>query len=302
MGRSHARKLAALGQVQLIAVADLDGARAEGLAGAVGCRAVTDYRSLFGHADAVVVAVPTERHRDVAGACLEAGLHVLVEKPIASTLAEAAELNALARDRHLVLQVGHVERYNPAFRSLCEHAKRPLYMEAERLSTYDGRGSDVDVVLDLMIHDLDLALLLAHDDVSGVAACGFSVLTDTVDIANARIEFAHGCVANLSASRVSQAAVRKFRVFEAHRYVSADLRSGRLRCVSRADGGLAQKEEEHGGADALAEQAKAFVRAIDGEPGGADGESAKRALRLALEVGAQIHARLDMSRPSRAMP
>ncbi|HSJ95530.1 MAG TPA: Gfo/Idh/MocA family oxidoreductase, partial [Myxococcota bacterium] len=270
------------------------------LAAAVGCRAATDYRQLFGLADAAVVAVPTERHREVAGACLEAGLHVLVEKPIARSLVEAAELNALARDRHLVFHVGHVERYNPAFRALCARAPCPLYMEAERLSTFNGRVCDVDVVLDLMVHDLDLALVLAGDEVAGVTACGFSVLTGSVDIANARIEFARGCIANLSASRVSQAAVRKFRVFGADGYVSADLRSGRLRCVTRSGGDLAQQEEAHGGADALSAQAKAFVHAIDGEPGGVDGESAARALRLALEVETLVHQRLERFHHSQA--
>lgn len=302
MGRSHARKLAALEEAELVAVADVDRARAESLAGAVGCRAVTDYRQLFDLVDAVVVAVPTDRHREVAGACLEAGLHVLVEKPIARSLAEASELNALARDRHLVLQVGHVERYNPAFRALCARTRCPRYMEAERLSAFNGRVFDVDVVLDLMIHDLDLVLLLAGDEVSGVAACGFRVLTDAVDIANARIEFAHGCIANLSASRVSQVPVRKLRVFEADGYVSADLRSGRLRCVSRAERGLVEKEEQHGGADALSAQAKAFVRAIEGGPGGVDGESATRALRLALQVEALVHERLERFDRAQALP
>jgi predicted dehydrogenase len=293
MGRCHARKLAALGELELVAIADIDRSRAESLAAAVGCRAVTDYRQIFDLVEAAVVAVPTERHREVAGACLEAGLHVLVEKPIARSLVEAAELTALARDRHRVLHVGHVERYNRAFRALCARGRRPLYMEAERLAAFDGRGRDVDVVLDLMIHDLDLALVLAGDEVAAVSACGFRVLTGKVDIANARIEFAHGCIANISASRVSQAPVRKFRVFEPDGYVSADLRSGRLRCVSRAGNALAQKEESHGGADPLATQAQAFARAIAGEPAGVDGESATRALRLALEVGTLVHQRLE---------
>lgn len=292
MGRYHAQKLAARGDCKLVAVADVDRERAEALAGAHGCPAFADYRGILGLAQAAVISVPTERHREVAGACLEAGLHVLVEKPLAVDLPESRQLISLASQKNLVLQVGHVERYNAAFRALAARMQRPLFIEAERLSGFKLRGADVDVVLDLMIHDLDLALALAKGEVTGVSACGFRVLTDDIDIANARIEFSDGCVANLSASRVSQAPVRKLRVFQSDMYVSADLQAGKLRYVRQARGAIEEVEESHGG-DALAAQADAFVSAVlKASAIPVDGEGGRRALELALEVGRLVRERL----------
>ena len=294
MGRYHAQKLAARSDCALVAVADADLARAEALAAAHGCAAVSDYRQILGAADAAVVSVPTERHREVAGACLEAGLHVLVEKPIAVDLQESSELTSLARRNNLVLHVGHVERCNAAFRALAARMQRPLFIDAERLSGFKQRGADVDVVLDLMIHDLDLVLALAKGEVSDVSACGFRVLTGDIDIANARIEFSDGCVASLSASRVSQAPVRKLRVFQTDLYVSADLQAGRLRYVKQSGGAIEEMEENHAGGDALAVQAEQFVFSIlKKEPAGVDGESGARALQLAIEVGRLVRERLQ---------
>ncbi len=292
MGRYHAQKLAARSDCKLVAVADIDSARAQALALAHGCSAFTDFREVLGLAEAAVISVPTERHREVAGACLEAGLHVLVEKPLAVDLRESGELISLSKEKNVVLQVGHVERYNAAFRALAARMQRPLFVEAERLSGFKMRGADVDVVLDLMIHDIDLALALAKGRATGVSACGFRVLTGDIDIANARIEFSDGCVANLSASRVSQAPVRKLRVFQADMYVSADLQAGKLRYVRQTGGAIEELEETHAG-DALAAQAEAFVDAIlhkNMVP--VDGEGGARALELALEVGRLVRERL----------
>jgi predicted dehydrogenase len=293
MGRYHAEKFAARSDCELVALADLDSARAEALAARLGCPAVRDYRSLFGKADAAVVSVPTERHHEVAGACLEAGLHVLVEKPIAVDLREAEDLIRVAREKGRILQVGHVERYNASFRALAARMQRPLFIDAERLSGFKQRGADVDVVLDLMIHDLDLCLSLAKAEVSDISACGFRVLTTDIDIANARIEFADGCVASLSASRVSQAPLRKLRVFQTDLYVSADLQAGKLRYVKQAGGTIEEQEESHAGGDALAVQADAFVRSIKGTPSGVDGEGGRKALKVALEVGRLVRERLQ---------
>jgi predicted dehydrogenase len=293
MGRYHAEKFAARGDCQLAAVADVERSRAEALASKLGCRAVPDYREVLGKADAAVVSVPTERHHEVARACLEAGMHVLVEKPIAVDLAQAEDLIGRARARGLVLHVGHVERYNAAFRALAQRMQRPLLMDAERLSGFKRRGADVDVVLDLMIHDIDLVLALAKAPVSEVRACGFRVLTGDIDIATARIEFADGCVANLSASRVSQAPVRKIRVFQPDVYVSGDLQAGKLRYVRQTGGVIEEVEENHGGGDALAAQADGFVAAIKGTPTGVDGEGGRRALGVALEVGRLVRERLQ---------
>ena len=257
MGSYHAEKFAARSDCRLVGVADLELARAQALASRFDCPAFSRHEDLVKLADAAVVSVPTEHHHAVAGACLEAGLHVLVEKPIAVDLAQSDALIALARQKNRVLQVGHVERHNAAFRALATRMQRPLLIDAERLSGFKRRGADVDVVLDLMIHDIDLCLALAGSEVSDLSACGFRVLTQEIDIATARIEFAGGCVANLSASRVSQVPVRKLRVFQPGLYVSADLRAGSLRYVGQVQGSIEEQEESHAGGDALASQAEA---------------------------------------------
>jgi predicted dehydrogenase len=294
MGRYHAEKFAARSDCKLVAVADLDRSRAEALASKLRYAAFSHHGDVLKMADAAVVSVPTERHHEVAGACLDAGLHVLVEKPIAVDLEQSDALISLARKKKLVLQVGHVERHNAVFRALATRMQRPLFIDAERLSGFKQRGADVDVVLDLMIHDLDLCLALAKAEVSDVSACGFRVLTREIDIATARIEFADGCVANLSASRVSQAPVRKLRVFQPDLYVSADLQAGKLRYVRQAHGTIEELEESPAGGDALAAQAEAFVSSITkSQVTGVDGESARKALGLALEVGRLVRERLQ---------
>ena len=294
MGRYHAEKLARLRGVKLTAVVDADPSRAAALAEKLGGKPLGDHRELFGSVDAAVIAVPTDRHHAVARDCLEHGLHLLIEKPIATTLAEADELITLAERHRAVLQVGHVERYNKTFRALRARMTRPLFIEAERLAAFKQRGAEVDVVLDLMIHDLDLACALARAEPSGVSASGFRVLTDDIDIANARVEFENGCVANLAASRVSQTAVRKLRVFQPGLYVSADLQAGKLRYVRNAGGAVEQIDESHPGGDTLADQAAAFVAAIRKKSAAeADGGQGRRALELALTVGRLVRERLQ---------
>jgi predicted dehydrogenase len=293
MGRYHADKLARVPGVQLVAVVDADAARARAVTDKAGGVPVSDYREIFGKAEAAVIAVPTDRHHAIARDCLEHGVHLLIEKPLATTLAEADELIALAEKKRLVLQTGHVERYNKTFRALATRMDRPVLVEAERLAAFKQRGAEVDVVLDLMIHDLDLACALAHAEPTEVSACGFRVLTRDIDIANARIEFANGFVANLSASRVSQAAVRKLRVFQQDLYVSADLQAGRLRYVQQTNGAIEQADETYEGGDALADQAAAFVAAVQGtSPVTIDGRQGRRALDLALTVGRLVRERL----------
>lgn len=284
MGRFHAEKFSRLPGVELAAVVDRDAARAT----------VSDYRTVIGKIDAAVVAVPTDLHHEVARACLERGVHVLVEKPLAATLAEADDLVDLAGKKNLVLQVGHVQRYSRAFRALAARVDRPLYIDAERLAGFKQRGAEVDVILDLMIHDLDLALSLARVEVSAVSACGFRVLTSDIDIASARVEFANGCVADLSSSRVSQAVVRKFRVFQPGLYASADLQGGKLRYVRQSEEGAIQETEEtHAGGDALEAQAQAFLEAVQKRnPPAVDGVEGRRVLKLALDIGRLVRERL----------
>jgi predicted dehydrogenase len=283
MGRYHAEKLSRLPGVELAAVVDRDPSRAK----------VSDYRPLLDTIEAAVVAVPTNLHHEVARACLEKGVHVLVEKPLAATLQEADDLVDLASRKNAVLQVGHVQRYSNAFQALAQRIKKPLFIDAERLAGFKQRGAEVDVILDLMIHDLDLAFSLARSEVSAVSACGFRVLTNDIDIASARIEFASGCVADLTASRVSQSVVRKFRVFQPGLYASADLQQGKLRYVKQADGVIHEDEETHAGGDALATQAESFILAITkNHPVAVDGAEGRRVLKVALDIGRLVRERL----------
>jgi predicted dehydrogenase len=292
MGRYHAEKFAR--SAKLVAVVDADASRARAITEKLGGEPLTDFRQVFGKADAAVIAVPTDHHHAIARECLAHGLHLLIEKPIATTLAEADELISLAEKKGVVLQSGHVERYNRTFRALVERMDRPVFVEAERLAAFKQRGVEVDVVLDLMIHDLDLACALARAEPLDVSACGFRVLTRDIDIANARIEFANGCVANLSASRVSQAPLRKLRVFQPDLYVSADLQAGKLRYVRQVTGQIEETEEAHQGGDALADQAAAFITAVEGQsPPPIDGRQGRRALDLALTVGRLVRERLQ---------
>jgi predicted dehydrogenase len=296
LGQFHAEKLAALKDVELVAVADADAARAKHVAAKHGCAAHTDPLELIAGVDLVSIAVPTELHHAVARGFLDAGVHVLVEKPIARTLEEADALVALALKRGALLAVGHLERFNPAFRALAATLVRPLFIDCERLSGFKQRGIDVDVVLDLMIHDLDLVLSMAKSEIGQVSACGFQVMTDSIDIANVRLEFASGCVANLSASRVSQSPVRKLRVFQTDQYASADLQAGKLRVVRRDARGGAITEDESGfdDRDALRTEIENFVAAVrGGRPPLVSGEDGRKALALALEVSRLVRARLE---------
>jgi len=294
MGNFHAQKFASIADAELVAVADANAGRAAEVAAQLKCAHASDYRALLPRIDAACVAVPTEKHYEVVRACLEAGVHVLVEKPLARTLAEADEMLALARARGKVLQVGHLQRFNPAFEALAAETAKPLFIDIERLAPFKARGTDVDVILDLMIHDLDLALALARAPIEQVSAAGFRVLTGAIDIANARLEFADGAIASLSASRVSQAPVRKLRVFRRDGYVSADLQGQKLRFVRRgSDGGIEQTEQSFERRDELQAQAEAFVRAVRGGAAPeASGEQGRQVLALALQVARLVDERL----------
>jgi predicted dehydrogenase len=294
LGRHHAAKYAESPDLELVAVADLSEPSARDVAARFGCRAARDFRDVLDGVDLVSVAVPTERHLEVARACLEAGVHVLVEKPIARTVEEADDLIAAAAARGLRLAVGHVERYNPAFVALRQALARPVFIESERLAEFQPRVTDIDVVLDLMIHDIDLTLALTHAEVARVIASGFKVLTDSIDIATAHIEFADGAVANLSASRVSQSPVRKLRAFGSNGYASADLHGARLREARRTDGAaIAVEERAFPDADALRAEIAAFAAAVRGEKAAiVTGTEGRRALAIALEINARIAERL----------
>jgi predicted dehydrogenase len=222
LGRHHARILATMPDVQLIGVVDVNQPRAEEVAAQHGTTAYTDWREIVDRVDAVTIAAPTEAHEAIAAAFLDRSVHVLVEKPMTRTSAEADRLLQLASARHVTLAVGHTERFNPAVEHVKPLLQAPRFIEVHRLGTFPERSLDIDVVFDLMIHDLDLVLDIVGDDVTALEAVGVPVLTNRVDIANVRLRFANGCIANLTASRISRERVRKIRFFQRDMYVSVD--------------------------------------------------------------------------------
>ena len=222
LGRHHARILSSLEGVQLVAVVDTNRARADEIAAASRTQPLYDARELHGQVDAVTIAVPTERHRDIAMPFLTSGVPALVEKPLARSLAEADEMVAAAFAAGAACAVGHTERFNPAVETARPMLVDPRFIEVHRLGTFPERSLDIDVIFDLMIHDLDVVLSLVHADVTSIEAVGVPVLTEQVDIANARLRFANGCIANVTASRISRDRVRKIRFFQPAAYLSID--------------------------------------------------------------------------------
>ncbi|MFQ5989824.1 MAG: Gfo/Idh/MocA family oxidoreductase [Candidatus Methylomirabilales bacterium] len=241
LGQHHARIYRELPGVELAGIADIDPARLQEVQRVAEAPVFQDYRELFGRVDGVSVAVPTDLHAQIARECLDRGVDVLVEKPLAETLEEAEELTDLAKRGGRILQVGHVERFNGAVRALHRIVKAPGFMECHRLSPFPQRGTDVDVILDLMIHDIDIILSLVKSPVSQVNAVGVPVLTDRFDIANARLEFASGCVANVTASRVSIERLRKIRIFQPDTYISLDYASQEITLFRRLPPDLASQ-------------------------------------------------------------
>jgi predicted dehydrogenase len=241
VGQHHARIYRELPGVELAGIADIDPARLQEVKRVAEAPVFQDYRELFGHVEGVSLAVPTHLHAQIARECLDRGVDVLVEKPMAQTLEEAEELTDLAKRRGRILQVGHVERFNGAVRALHRIVKTPGFIECHRLSPFPQRGTDVDVILDLMIHDIDIILSLVKSPVSQVNAVGVPVLTDRVDISNARLEFASGCVANVTASRVSIERLRKIRIFQPDTYISLDYASQEITLFRRLPPDLASQ-------------------------------------------------------------
>ena len=240
-GRNHARVYRSIDDCELVAVVDADAERAGKVAAEFGAEALTDFRALFGRVDAVSVAVPTVEHARVGCALLEQGIDVLVEKPMAASLNEADQLLAAAKKHGRILQVGHLERFNPAVEAVRPVISKPLFFEVHRLGIFTPRSLDIDVIFDVMIHDLDILLSMVNAPVTGLKAVGIPVITDKVDIAHARVEFATGAVANVTASRVSTERVRKMRFFQAHEYISLDyIRQDALRI--RVTGGGPQPQ------------------------------------------------------------
>jgi predicted dehydrogenase len=312
-GRYHALKVAASDRATLAGVHDTHAERAKTVGWEAGAPDLP-FDTLLAASDAVVIATPARTHHALAAAALRAGKHVLVEKPIASTLAQADELAALAEERGLVLQVGHLERFSAAHGALVGRIGAPLYLEATRIAPFKPRGTDVSVILDLMIHDLDLVLALVDSPIESVDAVGAAVASPHEDIANARIRFASGAVATITASRISARTERRMRIFAQDGYVAVDFANRRLTVIARGTGtgqpvpgvaGFGLEEvswEEH---DSLAAEHAAFIAAVqDGAPVLVDAAAGRRALAAALAVTegmAESRARMTASgliRPS----
>ncbi|MBI5793217.1 MAG: Gfo/Idh/MocA family oxidoreductase [Rhodocyclales bacterium] len=293
LGRFHAQKYAALPDVELVGVVDPNPERAAAVAKELGTAAFASHAELGGKVDLVSIASTTESHYRIARDCLAAGLHVLVEKPITVTVAEADELIGLADAGKRMLQVGHLERYNPAWLAVRDRIGTPLFIEAHRMAPFKPRGTDVSVILDLMIHDLDLILPLVQSPIANLRASGVAVLTEGIDIANARIEFANGCVANITASRASTASLRRMRIFQHHEYLSVDFGERKIGFAKKRDALIegespidSESRIEPPG-DALLSEIQAFVASVRGEavPGGlCTGRDGREALAVALEI------------------
>jgi len=297
LGRFHAEKYEALPAAELVGVCDIDESVGRQVADRIGTRFFADHRELAGLVDAVTIAATTGAHFELARFFLEHGVHVLVEKPMTRTAREAEILTALAETRGLKLQVGHVERFNPTLLSAREGLTDISFIECHRLAPFKPRGADVNVVLDLMIHDLDVMLSLVDSNPCSVSAVGTGVLTDTVDIANARIEFDSGAIANVTASRVSTTGQRRFRVFQQNQYVSIDFGEGEVRrVVSTGDwdapNPLKLDRWSLDKGDALLAETEAFVAAIvDDTPCIVSGRDGLAALQLAESIIEDIERR-----------
>jgi predicted dehydrogenase len=290
LGRHHARILAALPGIHLVGVVDTNRDRAEDVAAERSTKAFTDYRELVEGVDAVTIAAPTNVHLRIAEAFLQRGVHVLVEKPMTTTTAEADGLIQMARERNAILAIGHTERFNPAVAAAKAVIREPRFIEVHRLGTFPDRSLDIDVVFDLMIHDLDIVLDIVGHDVTALEAVGVPVLTPRVDIANVRLRFAGGCIANLTASRISRDRVRKIRFFQRDAYVSIDYAAQEAevwRLVPKAgqmpaiEGGKLDVRSE----EPLKRELEDFVEAVrDGRAPAVSGEQGRAALALAERV------------------
>ena len=298
LGRFHAQKYASLPGSELVGVADPAPASRDAVAAELGVAAFADYRDLLGRVDAVSIVTPTQLHFPIARDFLEAGAHVLVEKPMTVAVEEATRLIDIARNAGRILQVGHLERFNSAVQAVQPILAVPRFLESARLAPFKHRGTEVDVVLDLMIHDIDLILSIVRSPVVSVDAIGTSVFSREVDIANARLRFANGCVANATASRVSLKTERKLRLFQDDAYVSMDLQQKVLTVIRKGEGvgadgmpqvAIAETTYEQG--DALKAEIEAFLlAAANGTAPAVSGEDGLAALRVAVSITEQVES------------
>ena len=300
LGRFHAQKYAQIAGSQLVAVVDANTEACAKVAAELGVPAVGDYRELFGKVDAVSLAVPTPLHHAIGCELLKHGIDVLIEKPIATTVAEARELVALAKANQRVLQVGHLERFNPAVLAAAERLKTPRFVESHRLAPFKQRGTDVSVVLDLMIHDIDLIQELVGTPIESIDAVGASVFSGEIDIVNARLRFQGGCVANTTASRISLKQERKIRIFQDDAYLSVDMQQKILTVIRKKDAAPVEspaqvsiEEESYDQGDALLAEIEAFLKSVrERSTPVVTGEDGLRALETAMKITALVQPQL----------
>lgn len=301
LGRFHAHKYRDMEDVQLLGVVDINPEQAGKVARECGTTAFSDASDLIGKVDAVSIAVPTINHFDVAAGFLSAGVSVMLEKPITRTLEEAGQLIKLADDSNALLQIGHLERFNPAMLAARPHIGRPLFIKSSRLGPFSNRGIDVDVVLDLMIHDLDIIIDLVGEMPTSVQAVGVPVVTEHVDIANARLEFANGCAANITASRVSDESLRRTQLFQEDCYLSIDFGDHRVLTSLKKPNESSSPSEKRltdikvPPGDSLNEQLISFLKAVKTKSRPVvSGEDGRKALKLADEIMEKIKARAHL--------
>jgi predicted dehydrogenase len=298
LGKFHAEKYSRMKDAQLVGVVDIDKSRAENVAVALGTCALTDYRDLFGSVDAVSVVVPTEAHFSVGAACLNHDVDVLIEKPMTTSLKQADELIKIAESKRRILQIGHLERFNPAVIALKEIVHNPMFIEAHRLSIFKDRSTDVSVVLDLMIHDIDIIMSVVKSEIKSIHAAGVPVICEHADIANVRLEFESGCVANVTASRISTKNQRKIRLFQKDTYVSVDFAGREITIIRRdenhGDGvipGMDIEQLSFSEADALEDELASFIEAVRArKTPTVSGHAGRKALEVALSIMEQINA------------
>ncbi len=300
LGRFHAQKYQLLEHAELVAVCDSNREQCSAVAQELNVKAFSDYRELFGLVDAVSIAATTKAHYAIARECLSHGIHVLIEKPITETVAQAEELIALATAHHVKLQVGHMERFNSARLALEPHLNNPLFIESHRLAPYNPRGADVNVILDLMIHDIDIIQTIVHSPIAHIEAQGAPILSSSIDIANARITFENHCVANVTASRISFKTERKTRIFQANTYISIDYHEKQFAVFQKGQGemfpgipDISRYQSAFEKGDALLEEIKAFVQCIieDTTPL-VTGQEGCNALATAAKITALIDSNL----------
>jgi predicted dehydrogenase len=296
LGRFHAEKYDRMDDVELVGVVDIDKSQAQEVAGRFNTTAYAHHEHLFGKVDAVSIVVPTPAHFSVAKDFLENNIDVLIEKPMSETTEQADELIDFAKSRSLIIQVGHLERFNPAVVALQDIIKKPMFIESHRLSIYKDRCTDVSVVLDLMIHDIDIILNFVRSEIVDIHSAGIPVISGHVDIANARLEFKSGCIANVTASRISTKNERKIRLFQKDAYISVDFANQGITVIHRDDkveGGLIPgmeiKQLSFAKSDALEDELKSFVKAVRRrEAPEVTGQMGRDALKIALSIMKQI--------------